>query len=152
MAGMADMRFRPSERASLLLLAASAALVPMAVQLETPGHLVGKVIALAMSLANCAQPVGQLVYGGLFDALRVDLAPVALGTAAVSFALALAAWRVLGRGLREIEANRGPEAAVDQQVPSAREAAADLQLPSVREAAADQQVPSARKAADPIAR
>ena len=40
------------------------------VQLETPGHLVGKVIALTMSLANCAQPVGQLIYGGLFDALR----------------------------------------------------------------------------------
>ncbi len=40
------------------------------IQLETPAHLVGKVIALAMSLANCAQPVGQLVYGGLFDALR----------------------------------------------------------------------------------
>ena len=39
-------------------------------QLRAPGHLVGKVIALTMSLANCAQPVGQLIYGGLFDALR----------------------------------------------------------------------------------
>ena len=44
------------------------------VQLETPGHLVGKVIALTMSLANCAQPVGQLIYGGLFDAPgRLDI-------------------------------------------------------------------------------
>lgn len=72
------------------------------VQLETPGHLVGKVIALAMSLANCAQPVGQLVYGGLFDALRGNLVPVALGTAAVSFIIGLITWRVLTRGLREI--------------------------------------------------
>ena len=33
------------------------------VQLETPAHLIGKVIALTMALANCAQPVGQLLYG-----------------------------------------------------------------------------------------
>ena len=131
------------ERAPLLLLLATLALVPVAavlgvpmdplvaygvlvvslfasmacatmfsiqavsfVQMETPGHLVGKVIALMMSLANCAQPVGQLVYGGLFDALRADLVPVVLGTAAVSFAIGLATWRVLGRGLRDVEPER----------------------------------------------
>lgn len=131
------------ERAPLLLLLATLALVPVAavlgvpmdplvaygvlvaslfasmacatmfsiqavsfVQMETPGHLVGKVIALMMSLANCAQPVGQLVYGGLFDALRADLVPVVLGTAAVSFAIGLATWRVLGRGLRDAEPER----------------------------------------------
>lgn len=134
------------ERAPLLLLLATLALVPVAavlgvpmdplvaygvlvvslfasmacatmfsiqavsfVQMETPGHLVGKVIALMMSLANCAQPVGQLVYGGLFDALRADLVPVVLGTAAVSFAIGLATWRVLGRGLRDVEPERAIE-------------------------------------------
>lgn len=134
------------ERAPLLLLLATLALVPVAavlgvpmdplvaygvlvvslfasmacatmfsiqavsfVQMETPGHLVGKVIALMMSLANCAQPVGQLVYGGLFDALRADLVPVVLGTAAVSFAIGLATWRVLGRGLRDAEPERSIE-------------------------------------------
>ena len=134
------------ERAPLLLLLATLALVPVAavlgvpmdplvaygvlvaslfasmacatmfsiqavsfVQMETPGHLVGKVIALMMSLANCAQPVGQLVYGGLFDALRADLVPVVLGTAAVSFAIGLATWRVLGRGLRDVEPGRSIE-------------------------------------------
>ncbi len=131
------------ERAPLLLLLATLALVPVAavlgvpmdplvaygvlvaslfasmacatmfsiqavsfVQMETPGHLVGKVIALMMSLANCAQPVGQLVYGGLFDALRADLVPVVLGTAAVSFVIGLATWLVLGRGLRDAEPGR----------------------------------------------
>ena len=131
------------ERAPLLLLLATLALVPVAavlgvpmdplvaygvlvaslfasmacatmfsiqavsfVQMETPGHLVGKVIALMMSLANCAQPVGQLVYGGLFDALRADLVPVVLGTAAVSFVIGLATWLVLGRGLRDAEPER----------------------------------------------
>lgn len=134
------------ERAPLLLLLATLALVPVAavlgvpmdplvaygvlvaslfvsmacatmfsiqavsfVQMETPGHLVGKVIALMMSLANCAQPVGQLVYGGLFDALRADLVPLVLGTAAVSFAIGLATWRVLGRGLRDVESERSIE-------------------------------------------
>ena len=69
------------------------------IQLETPAHLVGKVIALAMSLANCAQPVGQLVYGGLFDALRGNLVPVALGTAAAALVIAALTNRVLKRGL-----------------------------------------------------
>lgn len=69
------------------------------IQLETPGHLVGKVIALAMALANCAQPVGQLVYGALFDALRGDLVPVALGTAAISLFIAGLTYRTLKRGL-----------------------------------------------------
>lgn len=72
------------------------------VQLETPGHLVGKVIALAMSLANCAQPVGQLVYGGLFDSLRGNLVPVALGTAVAAFAIGLVTFRVLKNGLRDL--------------------------------------------------
>lgn len=56
-------------------------------------------IALAMSLANCAQPVGQLVYGGLFDALRGNLVPVALGTVAAALVIAALTRRVLKRGL-----------------------------------------------------
>ena len=74
------------------------------VQLETPGYLVGKVIALTMSLANCAQPVGPLIYGGLFDALRGNLVPVALGTAAVAFVIGLVTFRVLKKGLAELQA------------------------------------------------
>lgn len=75
------------------------------VQLETPGHLVGKVIALIMSLANCAQPVGQLIYGGLFDALRGNLVPVALGTALIAFVIGAITFRVLKRGLAELPAD-----------------------------------------------
>lgn len=77
------------------------------VQLETPGHLVGKVIALTMSLANCAQPVGQLIYGGLFDALRGNLVPVALGTATAAFLIGLATFRVLKDGLAQLPADDG---------------------------------------------
>ena len=78
------------------------------IQLETPSHLVGKVIALAMAMANCAQPLGQLVYGGLFDALRGNLVPVALGTAAAALVIAALTSRVLKRGL---PAGNGAEAA-----------------------------------------
>lgn len=37
------------------------------VQAETPNHLVGKVISLAMAVSMCAHPIGQAVYGVLFD-------------------------------------------------------------------------------------
>ena len=91
------------------------------IQLETPSHLVGKVIALAMAMANCAQPLGQLVYGGLFDALRGNLVPVALGTAAAALVIAALTSRVLKRGL---PAGNGAEAADEVAVvmPAAPEA------------------------------
>lgn len=65
-------------------------------QQETPPQLMGKVAAFVTTLCTCSLPLGQAMYGLLFEALaaRVWL-PVAFG-AAVSFALALAAGRVLG--------------------------------------------------------
>lgn len=40
------------------------------VQTETPPILVGKVIALMMAISMCAQPIGQAIYGVVFDALQ----------------------------------------------------------------------------------
>lgn len=37
------------------------------VQSETPAHLIGKVIALIFTLSTCAQPLGNALYGVLFD-------------------------------------------------------------------------------------
>ena len=37
------------------------------VQERTPEHLMGKVMSYVFSLAMCAQPLGQIVYGTLFD-------------------------------------------------------------------------------------
>ena len=37
------------------------------VQIQTPSHIVGKVISCLLALAMCAQPVGQALYGFLFD-------------------------------------------------------------------------------------
>lgn len=39
------------------------------VQEVTPVHIVGKVISMAMAVSMCAQPVGQAMYGVLFDKL-----------------------------------------------------------------------------------
>lgn len=97
------------------------------VQLETPGHLVGKVIALIMSLANCAQPVGQLIYGGLFDALRGNLVPVALGTALIAFVIGAITFRVLKRGLAELPADAAGSVGGDGE--NASEDVAEERLP-----------------------
>ena len=97
------------------------------VQLETPGHLVGKVIALIMSLANCAQPVGQLIYGGLFDALRGNLVPVALGTALIAFVIGAITFRVLKRGLAELPADAAGSVGDDGE--NASEDVAEERLP-----------------------
>ena len=37
------------------------------IQARTPDHLMGKVMACVFTLSMCAQPVGQIVYGALFD-------------------------------------------------------------------------------------
>lgn len=37
------------------------------VQSQTPQHLVGKVISCVLTLSMCAQPIGQVIYGGLIE-------------------------------------------------------------------------------------
>lgn len=37
------------------------------IQARTPQHLMGKVMSYTFTLSMCAQPVGQILYGGLFD-------------------------------------------------------------------------------------
>lgn len=40
------------------------------VQTETPGHLIGKVIAVILTVSMCAQPLGNAFYGILFEICR----------------------------------------------------------------------------------
>lgn len=47
---------------TMLVIALSAA-----VQRQTPPELLGKVMAFIMAVSNCASPLGQAVYGGLFE-------------------------------------------------------------------------------------
>ena len=72
-------------------------------QLETPGHWWEGDRAYHVA-GELRATRGQLIYGGLFDALRGNLVPVALGTAAIAFVIGLVTFRVLRKGLAELQA------------------------------------------------
>lgn len=65
------------------------------VQTQTPPHLVGKVIACIMTLIMCSQPVGQLIYGLLFEVLSQYVAAVILGAGIISLLIAMYSKRIL---------------------------------------------------------
>lgn len=69
-------------------------------QAGAPSALVGKLIALFMTLVNCATPLGQAVFGVLFDVLPAWT--IALATA-LELAFVAGAWR---RFLRRRQAGR----------------------------------------------
>lgn len=52
------------------------------IQQNTPDHLIGKVMAYTSAVTMCAQPVGQMVYGFLFDRFREDVHLVLVPTGA----------------------------------------------------------------------
>ncbi|MEG1640662.1 MAG: MFS transporter [Ruthenibacterium sp.] len=65
-----------------------------AVQTETPPELVGKVIALMMSIAMGAQPVGQAIYGVLFDVLSAHIGILLLCVCILSVLISLAVKKI----------------------------------------------------------
>lgn len=77
---------------SFLVMVLSALLTVVlsaAVQGQTPEALLGKVMALIMAVSNCASPLGQAVYGALFEgcpawAVLLGAAAAAAGTAVYS--------------------------------------------------------------------
>lgn len=64
------------------------------VQRETPEHFIGKVIACIMTIIMCAQPVGQLLYGVLFEQFDEHIPLIMIGASTVSFCIALYARKV----------------------------------------------------------
>lgn len=50
------------------------------IQLRTPNHLIGKVMAYTSAVTLCVQPLGQMVYGFLFDRFRDTVSLVLLPT------------------------------------------------------------------------
>lgn len=64
-------------------------------QTETPQSLVGKVIAVAMTGAMCAQPFGNAMYGFLFELCAGREAAVVLFAGTVSLVIAVGARKVL---------------------------------------------------------
>ena len=59
------------------------------VQIETPAEMVGKVISTVMAVSMCAQPIGQTVYGMLFEHAVGGEWAIVLASAAISIAIAM---------------------------------------------------------------
>ena len=68
-----------------------------AVQQQTPERLLGKVTASVLAVSNCAQPVGQALYGLLFDALAGAPWLVLFLAAMLALAVALGSRSVFAR-------------------------------------------------------
>ncbi|MEG0830365.1 MAG: MFS transporter [Anaerovoracaceae bacterium] len=64
------------------------------VQTETPPELVGKVIALMMSISMCAQPIGQAMYGVVFDAFQNETGLILLCVAILSVLISLVSKKI----------------------------------------------------------
>lgn len=64
------------------------------VQTETPPELVGKIIALMMSLSMCAQPIGQTLYGFAFDKLNNNPGIILLIAGIISIIIAMASKKI----------------------------------------------------------
>ena len=57
------------------------------VQGEVPGNLIGKVISFVMAISMCSQPIGQALYGVLFDWLAPQW--IIFGSLVISAAIAI---------------------------------------------------------------
>ena len=68
-----------------------------AIQRRTPAALMGKVMACVSTLAMCAQPLGQIAYGTLFDAFSARVALVFLPSALLVVCIGLASGRFFRR-------------------------------------------------------
>lgn len=66
-------------------------------QRATPSHLLGKVASFVSAICVCAMPLGQALYGLLFEAFRAGAWAVVLLGFAASLLVALASVRALGR-------------------------------------------------------
>ena len=67
------------------------------IQQRTPEQLMGKVISCVFTLSMCAQPVGQLVYGALFDCFSDSVYWVLIPTGMLICLIALASQGFLKR-------------------------------------------------------
>ena len=60
-----------------------------AVQQQTPTNLLGKIMAVTIAVSSCSQPVGQAVYGILFDVFSDKPYWVMIGAAILAMAVSL---------------------------------------------------------------
>lgn len=65
-----------------------------AVQTETPQNLVGKIIACMIAFSMCAQPIGQAIYGFIFDKFQDSIWIILLGSAITSIFIAIVSKKI----------------------------------------------------------
>lgn len=64
-------------------------LLSAVVQQQTPPHLLGKIMALILAIANCSSPLGQALYGALFQAMAAAPWAVMLGAGGAALLVSL---------------------------------------------------------------
>lgn len=67
------------------------------VQTQTPPHLVGKVMAALIAFALCGQPIGQALYGVLFDHFSAAPQIVLLSASLAAFIITCYAHHIFKR-------------------------------------------------------
>lgn len=72
------------------------------IQTETPQNLIGKVIAVILTISMCAQPLGSALYGALFEICKGYEYAVVLFSGTVSLLIAIRAKNIF----KKISANR----------------------------------------------
>lgn len=72
------------------------------VQMITPMSLIGKVMSIVMCICLCAQPIGQAIYGFLFQILMDKVSFLFFGAAAICLLMSLAS----GKLFRSIDVNK----------------------------------------------
>ena len=80
-----------------LLITIFSIFVLSATQRKTPNHLLGKVTAYTMTLTMCAQPLGQSLYGLLFDTFSNSLYIVLIATSVIAVMIGILARSVFYR-------------------------------------------------------
>lgn len=65
-------------------------------QIIVPADMIGKVISCAMCIGMCASPIGQAIYGGLFEGMQGHIYVIFFAAAILTVALALALKKAFG--------------------------------------------------------
>ena len=66
-------------------------LILSVIQQKTPNHLLGKIMAYVSTVVMCSQPLGQALYGVLFDSFTSNVYVLLIATAVLIAAIGLLA-------------------------------------------------------------
>ncbi len=73
------------------------------IQQRTPNHLIGKVMAYTLTVTLCVQPIGQIVYGFLFDRFHSTVYLVLIPTGIIICMVGLSAMRFFRNMEKELQ-------------------------------------------------